>query len=182
MKGIYKSIEEANILTYKPAALTFEKIKEVLNNIPKSPRQTIIYTSPYGDAIMRGDKKLIAYYERKMRIDKIIYLRLLINRLGIKKARVIAWLNDTKRYGYEDHWTIFGYSNWKYKNIGDGEMDTIILQIKLKDDKFSITLLADDSDGYGGYKYRKVLSENISFNSVINQIKYFTKRLKNGAY
>jgi len=184
--GLLSSINKNAIAEYRVSSFDIKDLYNLFDKRHEESREYVMHVSPYMNAVFKNDKDQIAFFEKAFRINTFKYLRSLIMAYGTKKAKVFAWLNKKKRSENinENSWTITEekYNTWKYFDIHKGEMDTIFLAVKLSGSKFSIKIFADDSDGYGGYKYEKTLSENISFNSIINQIKYFSKKLENGAY
>lgn len=179
--GLIPSIKNGQQLVYNPSDFDLDSLRELFTGT-KQKREYQISGNPYMLALLNGNEELIEYYARRDRVQKITNFRNLINKYGNENARVIAILNKSRRAYYQDTWHFYSFGEWRYKDICDGELDTISLTVKLENNRFTISLLADDMDGYGGYKYRKVLSSNVSFKSVLNQIKYFTTKLKNGYY
>lgn len=183
--GIVPSIlKGGNTYVYKPMDFNLHDLSELLKNDNK-PIEYVMPVSSYMLAVMRNDKEQIAYHEKRMRVDRFRELKSLINKWGIFKAKVIAWLNKKGRnstLNHSDYWRITDYGKWQYLGIGKGEMESVSLTVILKEDKFSITLHANDCDGYCADIYTKILAENVSFKSVINHINYISKKLEKNAY
>lgn len=183
MTGIWNNLHNGNTGVLNNE-LTLSMIEDTIKEI-FSKKQTPyrLHTGGYGMALLNNDKKEIAYYKAKMKSDNIERIKILVTTFGIKKARVLEWLNKKNiRSSYNIHENIWHFTNnkWIYKNVSDGELDTIIMSVVLLNDKFSIQLRADTSDGYNGYEHNIVLSKDISFNSIINQVRYISKKLQSG--
>lgn len=183
-EGLLPMIKKGNEFVYNPSNFSLFDLTELLKKEPIR-RDYVMPVSSYMLAVFRNDKEQIAYHEKRMRVDKFRELKRLIEKWGVYKAKVIAWLNkkdSNASFSHPNTWLISDYNKWEYLGIGKGEMESVSLTVILKEDKFSITLHVNDCDGYCADLHTKTLAKNVSFNSIINHINYISKKLENNVY
>ena len=173
---------QPHTVNYNPQSFTLDMFKSLISTLSNTPRREYaILASPLMMAYMSNDKDKIAHYERLERIYKIGRFRRLISKFGYKRAKTMAVLN-------EKHTSISNNKLWRirewgmtYRGFGNGELESVSLYVELDElGLFSIRLIGDTD--YGPTEYNVILNKAVSYKSVLNQVSYFSKKLKQGIY
>lgn len=177
-----KRNSEPHMVSYNPQSFNLGMFKSLISTISNMPRKEYtILASPLMMAYMSNDKEKIAHYERLERVYKIGRLRWLISKFGYKRAKTMAVLNEKHTSISDDRlWRIREWG-MTYRGFGKGELENVSLYVEMNElGLFSIRLRGDTD--YGPTEYNVILNKGISYKSVLNQVSYFSKKLKQGIY